>query len=193
VFYAAEVGAFADLAAAVTRSAGVGEHVSARGKVAPPRSGPSLGVSGLAEFSVRNQAIGVLIDQGYTPDEARIELRRRATRDDVTLHDTVQLTLDHLAVTTNRADVARARTLGTRLPAQRARTRAVPGAELTARERDVLRPLVAGLNTAAIEAALLVLPATVSDHIHSIMTKLGAHSRVETIAITRSENVLGTE
>jgi DNA-binding CsgD family transcriptional regulator len=191
VHYAAEVGAFADLTVVVTRSAGGGEHVPARGHPALLRSGHSMEVTGLAEFSARNQAIGVLIDQGYPPDEARTELRRRASRDKATLDETAQNTLDQLTVTTNRTEAAKARTRGTRLPARRPRTRAAPGADLTARERDVLRLLVAGLSTVAIAAALLVLPGTVGDHIHSIMTKLGAHSRVETIAITHSRNVLG--
>lgn len=104
VFYAAEVGAFADLAAVVTRSASVAEHISAGTDVAPLHSGYSLGVSGLAEFSARNQAIGVLIEQGYTPDEARFELRRRATRDKVLSDETAQEILDHLAVTSTRVD-----------------------------------------------------------------------------------------
>ncbi len=50
-------------------------------------------VTGRAEFSVRNQAIGALIEQGYTPDESRMELRRRATRDDLTSLDTATVVL----------------------------------------------------------------------------------------------------
>ena len=192
MFYAADVGAFADLAALVSRSASVSEQVPAAGQRVSLRSGPSPRVRGLAEFCVRNQAIGVLIDQGYTPDEARIELTRRANRDEATLSDTAQLILDHLAATTNRAAAARAQTPRTWLSTRRKRTRAAPGADLTARERDVLRLLITGLSTAAIAADLLVLPGTVSDHINSIMTKLGAHNRVETVAISVSANVLGT-
>ena len=164
MFYAADVGALADLAALVTRSADVGGQVPSGGHRASPRSGHFLGVSGLAEFSVYNQAIGVLIDQGYPPDEARIELSRRATSDEATLTDTARDTLDHLAVTTNLVEAAKGRTRGPRLPARRTRSRAAIGGELTAREREVLRLLVGGLSTAAIAAALLVRPGTVSDH-----------------------------
>lgn len=191
VFHAADVGGFPDLAVAVMKSAADGEQILAGGQLASPRSERSMRVTGLAEFSVRNQAIGVLIDQGHTPDQAWMELRR-ATRDDATLDETAQHTLDHLTRTTNRAEASAARTPRTRLPARRARTRAVRGADLIARERDVLRLLVAGFSTVAIAAALLVLPGTVGDHIHSIMIKLGADSRVETVAISVSENVLGT-
>jgi len=161
LLYAAEAGAFADLAAVVTRSAGVASTVPARGHPALLRSGHSVEVTGLAEFSAFNQAIGALIDQGYPPDEARTELRRRATRDGATLDETAQDTLDQLTVTTNRAEAARAGTRKAEQPARRARTRAAPGADLTAREQDVLRLLVAGLGTVAIAAALLVLPGTV--------------------------------
>ncbi len=107
LFYAADEGAFADLAALVTGSAGVGVQVPPGEQMTSPRPGYSLRLSGLTEFSTRNQAIGVLIDQGYTPDEARIELSRRATRDEATLDDTAKDTIDHRAVTTNRADTAR--------------------------------------------------------------------------------------
>jgi hypothetical protein len=110
MFYAADEGAFADLAAFVPRSAGVCVQVPPGEQMTSPRPGYSLRLSGLAEFCTRNQAIGVLIDQGYTPDEARIELSRRATRDEATLDDTAQDTVNHLAVTTNRAEAARAGT-----------------------------------------------------------------------------------
>ena len=71
---------------------------------------------------------------------------------------------------------ARARTLVARVPAQRRRTKAAPGAERSARERDVLRVLVAGLGTAATAAALFVSPGNVRNHLHSVMIKLDARS-----------------
>jgi hypothetical protein len=95
VICAVDVDAGADLAA-VIGSFGVDPQVVVGGHLAPPRTGHSVGVSGLAEFSARNRAIGVLIDQGYCPDEARFEIRRRATRDEVSVDDTAQLILDPL-------------------------------------------------------------------------------------------------
>jgi len=47
-------------------------------------------------LSVRNQAIGVLIDRGHAPDEARIELSRRANREGITMNQTAQDILDAL-------------------------------------------------------------------------------------------------
>ena len=49
-------------------------------------------------LSVRNQAIGVLIDRGNAPDEARIELYRRASSEGITMNQTAQDILDTLTV-----------------------------------------------------------------------------------------------
>ena len=65
-----------------------------------------------------------------------------------------------------------------------------PGADLTARERDVLRMLVAGKSTSALAAELFIAPATARNHIQSIMNKLGAHSRLEAVSITVRHNIL---
>ncbi len=49
-------------------------------------------------LSVRNQAIGVLIDQGNVSDEAVIELSRRANREGITMNQAAQVILDTLTV-----------------------------------------------------------------------------------------------
>jgi two-component system response regulator DevR len=64
------------------------------------------------------------------------------------------------------------------------------GTDLTAREREVLRLLVAGKSTSGLAAELFVAPATARNHIQSVMNKLGAHSRLEAVAIAMRENVL---
>ncbi len=77
-----------------------------------------------------------------------------------------------------------------RLMPQLAKTNGGIGTDLTAREREVLRLLVAGKSTAALAGELFVAPATARNHIQSIMNKLGAHSRLEAVAIAMRENVL---
>lgn len=76
ILYATAPGAFVDLSADLTWLLG-----SSRGSVivldenlVPPTL-PALGTS-LAVLSVVNQAIGVLIGRGHTPDQAREELER---------------------------------------------------------------------------------------------------------------------
>ena len=62
---------------------------------------------------------------------------------------------------------------------------------LTSREREVLRLLVAGKSTAELAEALFVAPATARNHIQSIMHKLGAHSRLEAVAIANQRTHWG--
>ncbi|MEP6561688.1 MAG: response regulator transcription factor [Nakamurella sp.] len=77
-----------------------------------------------------------------------------------------------------------------RLMPRLARGTSGPGDDLTAREREVLQLLVAGTGTSALAGKLFVAPATARNHIQSIMNKLGAHSRLEAVAIALRENIL---
>jgi PAS domain S-box-containing protein len=58
-----------------------------------------------------------------------------------------------------------------------------PMEHLTRREREVLRLLAAGTSTEAIATKLGISPATARNHITNILTKLGAHSRLEAVAL----------
>jgi PAS domain S-box-containing protein len=53
---------------------------------------------------------------------------------------------------------------------------------LTPRELDVLRLIAGGANTRDIAARLGVSPATVRNHVQSLLGKLGVHSRLEALA-----------
>jgi PAS domain S-box-containing protein len=55
-------------------------------------------------------------------------------------------------------------------------------AELTPREREVFRLVATGANTRAIATELRVSPATVRNHVQSLLGKLGVHSRLEAVA-----------
>jgi two-component system nitrate/nitrite response regulator NarL len=50
---------------------------------------------------------------------------------------------------------------------------------LTAREREVLSALVRGVDTARLARALGIAETTARSHIQAVLTKLGAHSRLE--------------
>jgi non-specific serine/threonine protein kinase len=72
--------------------------------------------------------------------------------------------------------LATAEQLQSRVPA--------PGSHnLTAREIDVLRLLVAGRSNAEIGAALFISPRTVSTHVTAILAKLGVATRTEAAAL----------
>ncbi|HEY7136296.1 MAG TPA: response regulator transcription factor [Acidimicrobiia bacterium] len=57
------------------------------------------------------------------------------------------------------------------------------GPELTGREREVLALLAEGLSTDEIVEHLVLSPHTVRNHIRSVLAKLGAHSRLEAVAV----------
>ena len=61
---------------------------------------------------------------------------------------------------------------------------------LTARERQCLELLVAGQDTAAMVRSLGVSAATVRTHVQGLLTKLGAHSRLEAAAFAVRHGLL---
>lgn len=58
-----------------------------------------------------------------------------------------------------------------------------PALPLSEREKEVLRHLAAGHTTRQIAEVLCISTATVRNHIQHILAKLGAHSRLEALAI----------
>jgi NarL family two-component system response regulator LiaR len=62
-------------------------------------------------------------------------------------------------------------------------TRHVPGQDLSAREREVLRLLKSGVSNRVIARQLIVSPSTVDFHVSNILGKLGAATRTEAVAI----------
>jgi DNA-binding NarL/FixJ family response regulator len=67
------------------------------------------------------------------------------------------------------------------------------GKSLTARELDVLRLLAVGRTTSAIAAELFVSAHTVRNHISSILSKLGAHSKLEAVAVAVRDGVISLQ
>jgi DNA-binding NarL/FixJ family response regulator len=64
-----------------------------------------------------------------------------------------------------------------------------PVARLTARERQVLELLVAGLDRSAIGARLFVSPNTVRTHVQNVLRKLEVHSSIEAVGVALRHGV----
>ncbi|WP_035792079.1 ANTAR domain-containing protein [Kitasatospora mediocidica] len=92
VFYAGTSGAFVDFAADAAYALGLELDDVALDQHLTPASRTS-GVTGLADIAGLNQAIGILVDHGHTPDEAQAELRRLARHARTSLSATAQLVI----------------------------------------------------------------------------------------------------
>ncbi len=64
------------------------------------------------------------------------------------------------------------------------------GEELTAREREVLGCITTGMSNSDIAAQLTLSVNTVRNHVQSVLTKLGAHSKLEAAAIAVREGLV---
>jgi DNA-binding NarL/FixJ family response regulator len=96
------------------------------------------------------------------------------------------------ALEASRRILGETRRLLDRTSADRARrTRGSPaGAQLTARQREILELLAAGLGTKEIATRLWISTATVRNHVAAILAALGARSRVQAIAEARRRGLL---
>jgi DNA-binding NarL/FixJ family response regulator len=61
---------------------------------------------------------------------------------------------------------------------------------LTARELGVLRILAKGRSTGAIASELFLSIHTVRNHVSNVLTKLGAHSKLEAVAIATRDGII---
>jgi hypothetical protein len=86
LLHAATPGAFVDLAADLSYALRIEPAALVLDGHLDPRAGPA-GRTGLDEHSAINQAIGVLIGRGHTPESAQQELQRLATLD----HDNLRV------------------------------------------------------------------------------------------------------
>lgn len=72
----------------------------------------------------------------------------------------------------------------------RAERAAGTGPDLTKREKEVLRLLSVGRTQADIAEELVISPNTVATHIEHILSKLGAHSRAQAVAIAHRDHLI---
>jgi DNA-binding NarL/FixJ family response regulator len=71
-------------------------------------------------------------------------------------------------------------------------TAAAPHPHLTTRQGEVLRLLEHGRSTRQIAEELRLSTETVRNHIRHVLRALGAHPRLEAVALARREHLLAT-
>jgi DNA-binding NarL/FixJ family response regulator len=67
------------------------------------------------------------------------------------------------------------------------------GVELTGREREVLALLASGLTNAEIAARMIISVHTARNHVANLLAKLGAHSKLEGLAIGVRQGLIARE
>jgi two-component system, NarL family, nitrate/nitrite response regulator NarL len=75
----------------------------------------------------------------------------------------------------------------------RDRHRYQPVRDLTSREKEVLRRIVAGQSTTQMTREMGVAASTLRTYVKTILTKLGAHTRLEAAVLATRENLLGDQ
>jgi DNA-binding NarL/FixJ family response regulator len=75
----------------------------------------------------------------------------------------------------------------------RDRHRYHPVRDLTSREKEVLRRIVAGQSTTQMTREMGVAASTLRTYVKSVLTKLGAHTRLEAAVLATRENLLGDQ
>jgi len=68
-----------------------------------------------------------------------------------------------------------------------------PAGDLTSREQEVLRRIVAGQGTGQMSREMNVATSTLRTYIKHMLTKLGAHTRLEAAVLATRENLLGEQ
>ena len=73
----------------------------------------------------------------------------------------------------------------------RGRRRYYPARDLTSREKEVLRRIVAGQSTGQMSREMNVATSTLRTYVKNMLAKLGAHTRLEAAVLATRENLLG--
>jgi two-component system nitrate/nitrite response regulator NarL len=73
------------------------------------------------------------------------------------------------------------------------RRRYHPVHDLTSREKEVLRRIVAGQSTAQMTREMSVAASTLRTYVKSMLTKLGAHTRLEAAILATRDDLLGDQ
>jgi DNA-binding NarL/FixJ family response regulator len=69
----------------------------------------------------------------------------------------------------------------------------VVGADLTSRELEVLQLLAVGTTTEGLASQLYISKHTARSHVRNILSKLGAHSKLEAVAVAARAGIISID
>jgi two-component system, NarL family, nitrate/nitrite response regulator NarL len=140
--------------------------------------GPETAVELIAAVSVRSPELPVLVVSG-SPEP---DVPHRARSAGAAAFASKELGVDHLVRIIER--VHRGESVDERGSARRSAGVAALARQITPKERQVLELLVEGKDTAVLARELDISYATARTHIQNLLTKLGAHSKLELVSMT---------
>jgi len=137
------------------------------------------GLEVIRTLAARDCLVPTLVLTTFDDEQAALELIAAGARGFLLKDVTLDRLVDAVRVIAAGGTVLRPG-LSERVATQ-LRGAAVAGPDITAREREVLRLLVAGYSNKEIGRALFVAEGTVKNHVSNILTKLGVRDRTRAV------------
>lgn len=147
------------------------------------------GASAARSLKLAHDAVQVVMLTAFATDQVLMEAIDSGCSGFVTKHSAATVLAGAIRQAAEGEIVVSAPLLRKVLPDLK-RTRRGLGADLTARELEILRLLAAGASGRAIASRLYLSANTVRNHAQKILDKLGAHSRLEAVAVAIQEGII---
>jgi two-component system, NarL family, nitrate/nitrite response regulator NarL len=150
---------------------------------------PPDGLEAARVIRQRNPRTAVLILSGFVDQEVRAEAMRIGVAGFLRKDQDVDHVADALDVIASGGEIFDS----VRTPRDRAFER-VPGPQpgvLTPREREVLTRMAAGQSTSQMSQEMNIEVSTLRTYVKNVLAKLGAHSRLQAVAVAARRHLLG--
>ncbi len=147
------------------------------------------GATATRRILAESPATKVVILTGRTDDKALIAAIEAGSSGFVTKDNAVAELVKAIRSVLDGEAYITPRMLSALLPRLGKRTQSI-GSDLTARELEVLELVADGLSNDAIAKRLFLSVNTIRNHVQNVLSKLGAHSKLEAMVIARREGLV---